>query len=329
MLALTLMVGIVIDDAIIVLENIYRFMEEKGMPPMQAAIEGTKEIGLAVMATTLSLLAVFLPIGFMGGIVGRFMSSFGFTASFAIAVSLLVSFTLTPMLCSRFIKMPKVGAGRLAPLLERFEILPASSTSTTRACSSGPWRTARSMVALCVVVSLSTIPLFMLVGKNFLPADDRSEFQVTLKAPEGTSLAATLTIAERIARDFRGHDRRRQRLLPPSVPPPAASSGPPPPTAPPSTSSWFPSISADYVAGTNDVPRARLDEELSGGSAHRRACKPAAAAADKPTSNTSSTARISTSSTNTATQNRRQAQHIPGVADADHVPGLRQARTAR
>src|SRR5438067_6275565 len=104
MLALTLMVGIVIDDAIIVLENIFRFIEEKGMPPMQAAVEGTKEIGLAVMATTLSLLAVFLPIGFMGGIVGRFMSSFGFTASFAIAVSLLVSFTMTPMLSSRFLK---------------------------------------------------------------------------------------------------------------------------------------------------------------------------------------------------------------------------------
>ncbi|MGB8509347.1 MAG: efflux RND transporter permease subunit, partial [Pyrinomonadaceae bacterium] len=74
MLALTLMVGIVIDDAIVVLENIYRFIEEKGMPPFQAAIEGTREIGLAVMATTLSLLAVFLPVGFMGGIVGRFMS---------------------------------------------------------------------------------------------------------------------------------------------------------------------------------------------------------------------------------------------------------------
>ena len=101
MLALTLMVGIVIDDAIVVLENIFRFIEEKGMPPFQAAIEGTKEIGLAVMATTLSLLAVFLPVGFMGGIVGRFMSSFGLTSSFAIAVSLLVSFTLTPMLAAR------------------------------------------------------------------------------------------------------------------------------------------------------------------------------------------------------------------------------------
>ncbi|MBD0324888.1 MAG: efflux RND transporter permease subunit, partial [Pyrinomonadaceae bacterium] len=92
MLALTLMVGIVIDDAIVVLENIFRFIEEKGMPPFQAAIEGTREIGLAVMATTLSLLAVFLPVGFMGGIVGRFMSSFGLTASFAVAVSLIVSF---------------------------------------------------------------------------------------------------------------------------------------------------------------------------------------------------------------------------------------------
>src|ERR1700685_2799552 len=106
MLALTLMVGIVIDDAIIVLENIYRFIEEKNVPPFQAAVEGTKEIGLAVMATTLSLLAVFLPVGFMGGIVGRFMSSFGFTSAFAIAVSLLVSFTMTPMLTSRFVKLP-------------------------------------------------------------------------------------------------------------------------------------------------------------------------------------------------------------------------------
>ena len=81
MLALTLMVGIVIDDAIVVLENIYRFVEEKGMHPFQAAIEGTKEIGLAVMATTFSLLAVFIPVGFMSGIVGRFMSSFGLTLS--------------------------------------------------------------------------------------------------------------------------------------------------------------------------------------------------------------------------------------------------------
>src|SRR3954467_10723810 len=107
MLALTLMVGIVIDDAIVVLENIYRFVEEKGMHPFQAAIEGTREIGLAVLATTLSLLAVFLPVGFMGGMVGRFMSSFGLTSAAAIAVSLIVSFTLTPMLAARWIKAKK------------------------------------------------------------------------------------------------------------------------------------------------------------------------------------------------------------------------------
>src|SRR6187200_62623 len=106
LLALTLSVGIVIDDAIVVLENIYRFVEEKGRPPIQAAVEATREIGLAVMATTLSLIAIFVPVGFMGGIVGRFMTSFGFTMSFAILVSLLVSFTLTPMMAARWIKLP-------------------------------------------------------------------------------------------------------------------------------------------------------------------------------------------------------------------------------
>src|SRR5215218_2806833 len=105
MLALTLAVGIVIDDAIVVLENIYRFVEEKGRPPMQAAVEATREIGLAVLATSLSLIAIFVPVGFMGGIVGRFMTSFGFTMAFAIMVSMLVSFTLTPMLSARWIKM--------------------------------------------------------------------------------------------------------------------------------------------------------------------------------------------------------------------------------
>lgn len=203
MLALTLMVGIVIDDAIIVLENIYRFMEEKGMSPFRAAIEGTKDIGLAVMATTFSLLAVFLPIGFMGGIVGRFMSSFGFTASFAIAVSLLVSFTLTPMLTSRFVKvLPKhEGEKKKGSKDSRFfSFLDRHYTAMLE------WAMAhrKSMVAMCVGVVLSTVPLFMIVGKNFIPAEDRSEFQASVRAPEGTSLAATVTILERIARDFRG-----------------------------------------------------------------------------------------------------------------------------
>jgi HAE1 family hydrophobic/amphiphilic exporter-1 len=201
MLALTLMVGIVIDDAIIVLENIFRFIEEKGMTPMRAAMEGTREIGLAVMATTLSLLAVFLPVGFMGGIVGRFMSSFGFTAAFSIAVSLLVSFTLTPMLSSRFIKPPtSAGAGKhsskQSPL---FHYLDLHYTRMLRWSMSHR----KSVLAMSALTMLSIVPLFMLVGKNFLPTDDQSQYNVLVRTPEGTSLAATTAMAERISHDIR------------------------------------------------------------------------------------------------------------------------------
>ncbi len=206
MLALTLMVGIVIDDAIIVLENIYRFIEEKNMPPFQAAILGTKEIGLAVMATTLSLLAVFLPVGFMGGIVGRFMSSFGFTSAFAIAVSLLVSFTLTPMLCSRFIKPPEHAApasGRAQHSSKESFFFKFLDTYYTRMLT---WSMAHRgvVVAACVGVILSIVPLFMFVGKNFLPQDDQSQYNVLIRTPEGTSIAATTNLAERIAQEIRG-----------------------------------------------------------------------------------------------------------------------------
>ena len=210
MLALTLMVGIVIDDAIVVLENIFRFVEEKGMPPFQAAIEGTKEIGLAVMATTLSLLAVFLPVGFMGGIVGRFMSSFGLTASFAIAVSLLVSFTLTPMLAARLIKRrgdekqpaPEKGTESADHGSKESRFYRPIDRTYTRMLT---WSMAHRwvIVAACVIVILSIVPLFMFVGKNFLPVDDQAQFELNVRAPEGYSLANTSTLAERIATDVR------------------------------------------------------------------------------------------------------------------------------
>ena len=105
MLALVLMVGVVIDDAIVVLENIFRFIEEKKMPPMLAAVHATRDIGLAVMATTLSLVVVFLPVSFMSSISGRFLYSFGVTAAVAIFVSLIVSFSLTPMMSSRMLRL--------------------------------------------------------------------------------------------------------------------------------------------------------------------------------------------------------------------------------
>src|SRR4029079_10205978 len=101
-----------IDDAIVVLENIYRFIEEKHEDQLQAAVDATAEIGLAVLATTLSLVAIFVPVAFMGGIVGRFMKSFGLSMAFAILVSLLVSFTLTPMLSARWLKVDRDANGK-------------------------------------------------------------------------------------------------------------------------------------------------------------------------------------------------------------------------
>jgi HAE1 family hydrophobic/amphiphilic exporter-1 len=222
MLSLTLMVGIVIDDAIVVLENIYRFVEEKGMSPYQAAIEGTREIGLAVLATTLSLMAVFVPIGFMQGIVGRFMSSFGLTAAFAIAISLLVSFTLTPMLAARLIKPHKKKEESEIPPSEEIrgdgtiENRPVEQTTDSKQRgfyryidSTYTWLLQFSMghrwviVGLCVLVFLSIIPLFMFVGKNFLPTDDQSQFEISIRAPEGYSLSATGQLFEKIAADVR------------------------------------------------------------------------------------------------------------------------------
>jgi multidrug efflux pump subunit AcrB len=120
LLALALAVGIVIDDAIVVLENIYRFIDEKKMKPFPAAIAATKEIGLAVLATTLSLMAVFLPVAFMSGIIGRFLFSFGITMAFAIGISMIVAFTLTPMMAARMLSPPPpAGQERRRSWLER------------------------------------------------------------------------------------------------------------------------------------------------------------------------------------------------------------------
>ena len=223
MLSLTLMVGIVIDDAIVVLENIFRFIEEKGMSPYQAAIEGTKEIGLAVMATTLSLLAVFVPVGFMGGIVGRFMGSFGLTSAAAIAVSLLVSFTLTPMLAARWFKKDDFEHHETAESEtdtaednnDEPDEKSAKAHSETKASGwyapidrTYTWLLEKSMahrwviVTICVVTILSIVPLFMLAGINFLPEEDESQFQVEFRAPEGTSLAATQSVMDRLGRDL-------------------------------------------------------------------------------------------------------------------------------
>ncbi|MBX7245551.1 MAG: efflux RND transporter permease subunit [Candidatus Sumerlaeaceae bacterium] len=213
LLALTLSVGIVVDDAIVVLENIYRYIEEYGYKPFDAAVAATREIGFAVLSITLSLVAVFLPIAFMGGIVGRYMSSFGITMAFAILVSMFVSFTLTPMFSARFLRKP---ASTHCDKGHDDDELPEPETAASKKRGLyhiievgymfllGHALRHRWVVVLLCVGSLAAVPkLVALVPKNFLPTDDESQFQVALRAPEGTSVEATRTITSRIARDIR------------------------------------------------------------------------------------------------------------------------------
>jgi HAE1 family hydrophobic/amphiphilic exporter-1 len=196
MLALVLTVGIVIDDAIVVLENIFKFAEERHLRPIEAALEGTRDIGLAVLATTLSLAIIFMPVALMGGMVGKFMSSFGYTAAFAIMVSLLVSFTLTPMLCSRFLKPSSEGGTKDTIIFKAFAV-------PYRAMLNWSMDHRWVIVAVSLVVMLSSAPLFMMVGKDFLPTDDQSQFEVTVRTPPGSSLQGTDEIMKQVEADIR------------------------------------------------------------------------------------------------------------------------------
>ena len=217
LLALALVVGIVIDDAIVVLENIYRLLREKGMPPVQAAIEGTREIGPAVTATTVSLIAVFLPLAFMSGIVGQFMKSFGWTMAFAIAVSLVVSFTLTPSLSARWLGRGRKAAGPAVDSLGHEEPAPAGPAAAEHdrgrvynALDGGyRWLLERALRRRWVVVVLTLLtlvsigPLGAAVNKNFLPTDDESQLEVVVRAPEGWTLDATNRFGTQMATEIR------------------------------------------------------------------------------------------------------------------------------
>ena len=200
LLALTLAVGIVIDDAIVVLENIYRHIEE-GEDPFTAAIRGTKEITLAVVATTLSLIVIFLPTAFMEGRVGRFWQSFGITTAFAIGISLLIALTLTPMLCSRWLSAKKhVPEGTKKSLVARFNGLLDRGYGALVGWSLR-WRWLVVLVAVAIVAT--TVPLSQQVGKDFMPQDDTNEFSVSMTMPEGSDLASASTVATEIERKLR------------------------------------------------------------------------------------------------------------------------------
>src|SRR5256886_13350988 len=184
MMALTLSVGFVVDDAIVMLENIVRHME-KGTPPMEAAFAGSREVGFTVLSMTLSLAAVFIPVLFMGGIVGRLFHEFAVTIGAAILVSGVVSLTLTPMLCSRFLKPSREAHhGRFYEASERVyeRVLGWYEGSLD-------WVMQRRPAALgfSIVILLATVVLFVAAPKGFLPSEDNSQIFWTTETVHGSS----------------------------------------------------------------------------------------------------------------------------------------------
>ncbi len=193
MLALSLSVGLLIDDAIVVLENIFRHIES-GSNRRQAAHDATSEIGLAVLATTLSIVAVFMPVAFMKGIIGRIFFQFGLTVTFAVLVSLFVSFTLTPMLCSRYLYVPK-QPGWFYRFMER--ILKAIDSFYRRVLSAVLDHRLLTIIVTAVIFIFS-LYLGSRLGFEFQPEEDRSEFSINIETPLGSSLEYTSTVIRRV-----------------------------------------------------------------------------------------------------------------------------------
>ena len=209
LLALSICVGLLIDDAIVVRENIVRHQAMK-KGHREAAYDGTAEIGLAVAATTLTIVAVFMPIGFMGGIIGRFFKQFGVTVAFAVMLSMLVAFTLDPMLSSVWHDPDAHGArgkGPLARLLRAFQALMAKLESGYVALLR--WGLRHRIVTTIVALAafFGAFPLIKLVGTEFVPQADNNEFYVAFQTPVGSSLAFTeqkVKQVEAALREFEG-----------------------------------------------------------------------------------------------------------------------------
>ena len=198
MLGLSLSIGILIDDSIVVLENIYRRMEE-GEPPMQASQDGASEIGLAVMATTLSIVAVFVPVAFMKGIVGKFFFEFGITVTVAVLISLFVSLTLTPMLTSRFLSYTKKH-GKVYLFIEKgFDAV----FGVYRPLLGWALRNRWKVILMALASVVAGIALFMVLGKEFLPAEDQGRYMVRLETPIDYSLSRADSAMRKIDEQLR------------------------------------------------------------------------------------------------------------------------------
>jgi len=212
LMALSLVIGILIDDAVVVRESIFRHMEH-GEDPVTAAQRGTAEIGLAVMATTFTILAVFLPVGFMTGLVGQFFKSFALTIAFAVSISLLVAFTLDPMLSSRFVRfIPPEERRRTAfgRFLERwgtfYDRIDVRYHRVLGWAVSHPWK----IVATAAVVFFASMSTLSVIGTEFVPVEDRGEFVVNIEVPPGTSFERTVEYVAEVEKTVKTMPEVRQ-----------------------------------------------------------------------------------------------------------------------
>ena len=196
LLGLTLAVGIVIDDAIIVIENIYRHLDEYDVTPIQAAIEATQEISLAVIATTLSLVIIFVPIAFITGFARKYLNQFGWTMSISILISMLVAFTLTPALSSRLLK--RKSKTNNPGHEHHFSVFDKPYTKILTWSLDHRW----VLLGVCAVVFYSTFPLYKRIGRDWMPQEDQSELSVMIDMPEGSSLTATERTAKALAANY-------------------------------------------------------------------------------------------------------------------------------
>jgi len=212
LMALSLVIGILIDDAVVVRESIFRHMEH-GEDPVTAARKGTSEIGLAVMATTFTILAVFLPVGFMNGIVGQFFKSFALTIAFAVSISLLVAFTLDPMLSSRFVRfipLEERTRTRTGRFLERvggfYDRIDRRYHRLLEWAVAHPWK----IVATAAVVFFASMSTLSVIGTEFVPQEDRGEFAVNVEVPAGTAFEQTVAYVESVEKVVRQMPEVRQ-----------------------------------------------------------------------------------------------------------------------
>lgn len=199
MLALSLSIGILIDDAIVVIENIHRHLE-MGKPPAKAAADATAEIGLAVIATTASIVAVFVPVATMRGIIGRFFLQFGLTVAFAVIVSLFVAFTLTPMLSARMLTAHSGTKSWLGRGIDRFL---SRIDSAYRVVLGGAIARPKLTMLVAAILFIASLGMGKFVPFEFLPPDDRGQFNVKVELPTGTSLEQTMSYVEGVAAEMR------------------------------------------------------------------------------------------------------------------------------